>query len=214
MHTGTMPMARAAQPARASTPRHGCPRGHRRLPSGHATGERRGVGADPSRAAFAVSQTTGELRLSWDPFIRRQYFLDGATRPAKGVRTYTRARLGPAMISSYASYRPPTSVGMAMEKGPWFFRTFGGGWRFASEDRDGVSGARRHGSTPTRSAPAGWPSWRIRSGTGYWAGRSTGGSPPSPAPAAHREPSPRHWTPRAAESGGAGDLARACAMVE
>lgn len=96
----------------------------------------------PPGQAFAVSQTTGELRLSWDPFIRRQYFLDGAKQPGKGVRTFTRARLGPAMISSYASYRPPTSVGMTMEKGPWFFRTFGGGWRFAPEVRDGVSGTR------------------------------------------------------------------------
>ena len=47
----------------------------------------------PPDVAFAVSQTTGPVRLSWDPFIRRQYFLDGATAPAKGVRTRTFARL-------------------------------------------------------------------------------------------------------------------------
>ena len=34
------------------------------------------------------------------------------------------------MVSEYASYRPPTSVGMTMVKGPWFFASFGGGWRF------------------------------------------------------------------------------------
>ncbi len=84
----------------------------------------------PPGVAFAVSQTTGELRLSWDPFIRRQYFLDGATAPGKGVRTRTVARLGPAMTSEYVSYRPPTSVGMTMVDGPWFFERFGGGWRF------------------------------------------------------------------------------------
>lgn len=87
------------------------------------------VPVDPA-VAFAVSQTTGETRLKWDPFIRHQRFLDGATVPDKGVRTLTRARVGPEMISEYASYRPPTSVGMTMVKGPWFFASFGGGWRF------------------------------------------------------------------------------------
>lgn len=60
----------------------------------------------PPAVAFAVSQTTGPLRLSWDPFIRRQYFLDGATEPGKGVRTRTLARLGPGMTSQYVAYRP------------------------------------------------------------------------------------------------------------
>ena len=87
----------------------------------------------PPDLAFAVSQTTGEVRLRWDPFIRRQYFLDGATRAAKGVRTKTHARVGPTMISRYVSYRPPSNVGMTMESGPWFFDTFGGGWRFTPD---------------------------------------------------------------------------------
>src|SRR3954454_19422251 len=93
----------------------------------------------PPETAFAVSQTTGEVRLRWDPFIRRQHLV-GADHPAKGVRTYTRARIGPAMVTRYVSYRPPTSVGMTMEEGPWFFASFGGGWRFSAEDRDGVAG--------------------------------------------------------------------------
>lgn len=84
--------------------------------------------------AFAVSQTTGELRLRWDPFIRRQFFLDGATAPGKGVRTSTRSRHGLHMISEYVSYAPPRNVGMTMRKGPWFFATFGGGWRFEQVD--------------------------------------------------------------------------------
>jgi hypothetical protein len=91
--------------------------------------------------AFAVSQTTGETRLRWDPFIRSQRLLD-ADRPAVGVHTHTRARVGPAMVSRYVSYRPPTSVGMTMESGPWFFDRFGGGWRFTPEERDGVAGTR------------------------------------------------------------------------
>ncbi len=91
--------------------------------------------------AFAVSQTTGEIRLRWDPFIRHQHLVD-ADRPAKGVRTLTRARLGPRMTSEYVSYRPPTSVGMTMVEGPWFFDSFGGGWRFTPEVRAGVNGTR------------------------------------------------------------------------
>ncbi|MDT0202375.1 SRPBCC family protein [Nocardioides sp. AE5] len=91
------------------------------------------VPVDPD-TAFAVSQTTGALRMRWDPFIRSQHFLDGATAPAKGVRTFTRARVGPSMVSRYTSYRPPTSVGMTMVDGPWFFATFGGGWRFNAVD--------------------------------------------------------------------------------
>lgn len=34
------------------------------------------------------------------------------------------------MVSEYTSFRPPGQVGMRMVKGPWFFRTFAGGWSF------------------------------------------------------------------------------------
>src|SRR5688500_2592497 len=98
------------------------------------------VPVDPA-TAFAVSQTTGAVRLRWDPFIRHQHLID-AELPGKGVRTYTRARVGPRMISEYVSYRPPRSVGMTMVEGPWFFASFGGGWRFTAETRDGVDGTR------------------------------------------------------------------------
>jgi Polyketide cyclase / dehydrase and lipid transport len=87
------------------------------------------VPLSPERA-FAVSQTTGEVRLRWDRFIRTQHFLHGATAPAKGVQTFTHSRLGPKMVSEYLSYSPPTSVGMRMVNGPWFFASFAGGWRF------------------------------------------------------------------------------------
>ena len=92
--------------------------------------------------AFAVAQTTGEVRRGWDPFIRRQHFLDGATAPGVGVRTFTRARVGPAMVSRYVSYRPPRQTGMTMHSGPWFFHTFGAGWRFTPQEQDGVAGTR------------------------------------------------------------------------
>lgn len=100
------------------------------------------VPVDPA-TAFAVSQTTGATRLRWDPFIRRQHFVDGAQRPAKGVRTSTRHRLGFAMISEYVSYAPPRNVGMKMVEGPWFFASFAGGWRFeaAADAATGAPGA-------------------------------------------------------------------------
>lgn len=87
----------------------------------------------PPELAFAVSQTTGQVRRRWDPFIREQHFLDGAAAPAKGVRTFTRHRLGFSMVSRYVSYAPPSNVGMTMETGSWFFAKLGGGWRFTPE---------------------------------------------------------------------------------
>jgi hypothetical protein len=87
--------------------------------------------------AFAVSQTTGEIRMRWDVFLREQRLLDGATGPAVGVRTLTVSRRGLRMVSEYVSYRPPTSVGMKVTKLPWFFEKLGGGWRFASHPETG-----------------------------------------------------------------------------
>ncbi|CAD6009548.1 SRPBCC family protein [Agreia sp. COWG] len=81
--------------------------------------------------AFAVSQTTGEIRKRWDPFIREQHFEGGATRPAKGVYTHTVQRFGFRMQSEYVSYNPPRNVGMKMTKGSWFFEKLAGGWRFS-----------------------------------------------------------------------------------
>ncbi|MCW2829466.1 MAG: polyketide cyclase [Aeromicrobium sp.] len=94
--------------------------------------------------AFAVSQTTGAVRLRWDPFIHEQHFLDGATRPAKGVRTETRHRSRLHMISEYVSFRPPTNVGMKMIEGPWFFASFAGGWRFDPEPGGGTRATWRY----------------------------------------------------------------------
>lgn len=91
------------------------------------------VAVDPT-TAFAVSQTTGPTRLRWDPFIRRQHFLDGASAPAKGVRTFTRHTSGMSMVSEYVSYAPPSNVGMRMVTGPWFFTSLAGGWRFKPAD--------------------------------------------------------------------------------
>ena len=111
--------------------------------------------AVPPDVAFAVSQTTGGTRLRWDPFIRRQHFLDGASSPGKGVRTLTRHRSGLRMVSEYVSYRPPTSVGMKMVEGPWFFAVLAAGWRFAPLPDGGTRATWRYSFTcrPSWLAP-------------------------------------------------------------
>lgn len=89
----------------------------------------------PVEVAFAVSQTTGEIRYRWDPFVRSQQLV-GTDRPAKGVRTITRSRHGLRMESEYTAFNPPGQVGMRMLDGPWFFKTFAGGWSFRAIDED------------------------------------------------------------------------------
>jgi hypothetical protein len=95
------------------------------------------VPLDAARA-FALSQTYGELRYRWDPFVREQRLLDGATVAGKSVRTWTRSRHRLTMVSEYVTYRPPTHVGMKMVTGPPFFASFSGGWNF-SPSGDGTS---------------------------------------------------------------------------
>jgi ribosome-associated toxin RatA of RatAB toxin-antitoxin module len=82
--------------------------------------------------AFALSQTYGELRYQWDPFVHHQELLDGATKAGKGVQTLTRSKHRLTMISEYQSFKAPTHVGMKMTKGPWFFQSFSGGWNFSA----------------------------------------------------------------------------------
>lgn len=106
----------------------------------------------PIDLAFAVSQTTGEVRLRWDPFIRRQYYLDGATIAAKGVRTRTHSRHGLTMVSEYLSIRPPRQVGMRMVEGPWFFEKFGGGWVFEATDDGGTKATWQYAFSVKRMA--------------------------------------------------------------
>jgi ribosome-associated toxin RatA of RatAB toxin-antitoxin module len=80
--------------------------------------------------AFALSQTYGEIRYMWDPFVKEQHLLNGATKAAKGVQTKTKSKHGLEMISEYITYKPPTHVGMKMIKGPKIFSSFSGGWNF------------------------------------------------------------------------------------
>jgi hypothetical protein len=111
----------------------------------------------PQHIAFAVSQTQGQIRYRWDPFVRSQQLLDGATVPAKGVRTLTVSRHRLKMISEYTSVRPPSQVGMKMVKGPWFFSAMGGGWSFAATSDSSCTATWRYTFTvrPSFLAPIG-----------------------------------------------------------
>lgn len=105
--------------------------------------------------------------MRWDPFIRRQHFLDGAALPAKGVRTFTVQRLGFRMISEYVSYNPPSNVGMKMTEGSWFFERLGG-----------VGGSARRRTTKAPASP------RLLPSGGTTSHASPGGSRPSPSESA------------------------------
>ncbi|HWG27593.1 SRPBCC family protein [Actinospica sp.] len=107
----------------------------------------------PPDVAFAVSQTVAPVRYRWDPFVREQHFVGGATRPGKGVRTFTRSRHGFTMISEYVSFAPPSNVGMKMVAGPWFFTVFAGGWRFTPAAEPGHTVATWKYSFHCRPAP-------------------------------------------------------------
>jgi hypothetical protein len=112
------------------------------------------VPLDPART-FQLSQTYGELRYRWDRFVVEQRLLDGATGAGKGVRTWTRSRHRLVMVSEYVTYKPPQHVGMRMVEGPWFFKTFSGGWNFRPADDGGTVATWRYNFTcrPSWLAP-------------------------------------------------------------
>src|SRR6266851_416599 len=70
------------------------------------------------------------LRLLWDPFLREMKFLNDARAATDGVRVWVRAWTGLTMEVEYVAVNRPTSVAMRMTRGPWFFETFAGSWRF------------------------------------------------------------------------------------
>lgn len=75
--------------------------------------------------AFDLSMSHAR-RFDWDPFLKAQRFLDGATCPGVGVRTWSKDRRGLVMVTRYLTFQRPHRVGMKMERGPRIFRTFSG----------------------------------------------------------------------------------------
>jgi ribosome-associated toxin RatA of RatAB toxin-antitoxin module len=86
------------------------------------------VAAEPG-ALFDLTQDYGR-RLDWDPFLGSAELLDGAERPAIGIRAWCVARNGLGMETRYVSFNPPGACAVEMTRGPWFFRSFSGSWRF------------------------------------------------------------------------------------
>ena len=87
------------------------------------------IDADPE-ALFAMTQDYAR-RLLWDPFLREARLMDDAERPGVDVRAWCVARNGLGMETRYVSFNPPSACAVEMTRGPWFFRSFAGSWRFA-----------------------------------------------------------------------------------
>jgi hypothetical protein len=96
--------------------------------------------------AFDLSMSH-ERRFDWDPFLKAQRFLGGATAPGVGVRTWSKDRRGLVMVTEYLTFQRPHRVGMKMIKGPPVFRTFSGSWRFQPRDGGGCDVAFRYSFT-------------------------------------------------------------------
>lgn len=69
-------------------------------------------------------------RLGWDPFLKEAKLLDGAEKPGIGVLALCVAHNGFGMETRYVSFNPPGACAVEMTRGPWFFRSFSGSWRF------------------------------------------------------------------------------------
>jgi ribosome-associated toxin RatA of RatAB toxin-antitoxin module len=84
----------------------------------------------PPAQVFALTQDYAR-RLDWDPFLRSAELLGGATAPAIGVRSWCVARSGLGMETEYVAFAPSRIAAVAMTRGPWMLRTFGGAWEFS-----------------------------------------------------------------------------------
>jgi ribosome-associated toxin RatA of RatAB toxin-antitoxin module len=86
------------------------------------------VAAEPG-VLFDLTQDYAR-RLDWDPFLKEARLLDGAEHPDVGVRSWCVAKNGLGMETRYVSFNLPGACAVEMTRGPWFFRSFSGSWRF------------------------------------------------------------------------------------
>ena len=91
------------------------------------------IAAGPD-ALFDLTQDY-HRRLDWDPFLKEARLIDGAASPGVGVRAWCMARNGLGMETEYVSFHPPGACAVTMTKGPWFFRSLAGSWRFEEMGR-------------------------------------------------------------------------------
>jgi ribosome-associated toxin RatA of RatAB toxin-antitoxin module len=89
----------------------------------------------PLASVFEISQDY-YVRLKWDPFLSEIEFLHGATQPAVGVQVWVKAKNRLEMTVEYLAVQPPSHVAVKMIHGPFFPRSFGGAWRFHSDQPD------------------------------------------------------------------------------
>ena len=69
-------------------------------------------------------------RLTWDTFLKRAELTEGATIADEGVKAYCVAKNGWGMETEYVSFKRPAVTAIKMTKGPFFFKSFVGSWRF------------------------------------------------------------------------------------
>ena len=86
------------------------------------------VAAEPD-VLFDLTQDYSH-RLDWDSYLKEARLLGGAEAPGVGVRAWCVARNGFGMETRYVSFNPPGACAVEMTRGPWFFRSFSGSWRF------------------------------------------------------------------------------------
>lgn len=86
------------------------------------------IAADPV-ALFDLTQDYSR-RLDWDPYLKEATLVGGSTAAGLGVRAWCVAWNGFGMETRYISFRRPTVCAVEMTRGPRFFRSFSGSWRF------------------------------------------------------------------------------------
>ncbi|HZS03305.1 MAG TPA: SRPBCC family protein [Blastocatellia bacterium] len=89
----------------------------------------------PRAALFTLTQDYTR-RLQWDPFLREARLVNGADKPAVGVRAWCVARTGMGMETEYVSFNPPERTAVKMTRGPRILRTFAGSWIFEAQSEN------------------------------------------------------------------------------
>ena len=84
---------------------------------------------EPAQVIFELTQDY-DRRLAWDPFLKVAELVDGATAADVGVKAWCVATNGIGMETEYVSFQPPKVTAVSMTKGPFFYESFAGSWRF------------------------------------------------------------------------------------
>ena len=71
-----------------------------------------------------------DRRLAWDPLLKVAELVDGATAADVGVKAWCVATNGIGIETEYVSFQPPKVTAVSMTKGPFFYESFAGSWRF------------------------------------------------------------------------------------